>query len=199
MSAGFMAGMQMANAGVKVLTGFSDLVESTSSTKKHLMDTRARIKKTQLHEQFIKNYARTLNQYALGRSDLLEQKSKASSNINTQSAVLAAQSAIDINESSFRSTQIGKLDEEFSKGINNLIDTNRLNLLALASNEQLGIATVNNNLSKAHQDINAQRAGEVAQGALNMLGGLGEAYEVKESFGTKPSGNNTTKSSWFNF
>lgn len=191
----FMAGMQMAQAGVKTIQGFSDLIESTSSTQKHLMDYRAEVKKTKIHEQFVDNYAQTLTEYALNRSSLLEQKENASSQINTQSADIASQNAVDLEGSSIRSTQVGKLDEEFTKGMNSLLDQNSQNLQTLAANEQAGIAQVKTNLALVHQQINAARAAEVAQGALNVMGGLGDAYQVKQNVVTQNKAKPTQTSS----
>ena len=161
-------------SGVGAMASAGDI----GRANKKLLETKANYNKKQIQEALIKNYANTISQYANARSNILLQQLAGDSNIRTQATQNIG--SIDIDGSSFRGTAIGKLDQEFIAGINELEDNREQNLLALTANtinqeRDIDLAVAQGKLEVDKQTAQMKREG--LESAINGAMAMANIYQ----------------------
>lgn len=152
-------------SGIGMLAGAGDI----GREKKKLLESRANYNRTQIEKAYAENYAKNMSQYANSLSSILNDKDIGKSNINVASTNVGD---VDIQGSSFRTTALAQLNNEFNSAMNTLNDNLMNERLALSQEKNNQIMETNINLFQAKQKVNAETDAMKAEGLMNIVNGV---------------------------
>lgn len=157
--------------GFSVLTGIGKMVSAgdIGREKKKLLESRANYNRIQIEKAYAENYAKNMSQYANSLSSILNDKDIGKSNINVASTNIGD---VDIQGSSFRTTALAQLNNEFNTSMNLLNDNLMNERLALSQEKNNQIMETNINLFQAKQAVNAQTDAMKAEGFADVVNGI---------------------------
>lgn len=181
---GFLS--SIVSGGFNIITGIGQMASAgdIGREKKKLLETKAEYNRKQIEKSYSENYSKQMSRYANSLSDILNQKDTGMSNINVASTNVGD---VDIQGSSFRTTAIAQLNNEFNTAMNNLNDNQYNNNIALAQEKNQQIMQVNLDLYNARQNVNMETQAQKVEGFSNVIKGLaqfGDAYLDKDSANT---------------
>lgn len=162
---GLVSGGFSVLSGIGMLAGAGDI----GREKKKLLESRANYNRTQIEKAYAENYAKNMSQYANSLSSILNDKDIGKSNINVASTNVGD---VDIQGSSFRTTALAQLNNEFNSAMNTLNDNLMNERLALSQEKNNQIMETNINLFQAKQKVNAETDAMKAEGLMNIVNGV---------------------------
>lgn len=159
------------SGGFSVLTGIGKMVSAgdIGREKKKLLESRAKYNREQIEKAYAENYAKNMSQYANSLSSILNDKDTGLSNINVASTNIGD---ADIQGSSFRTTALAQLNNEFNTSMNLLNDNLMNERLTLAQEKNNQIMETNISLFQAKQAVNAQTDAMKAEGFADVVNGI---------------------------
>lgn len=159
------------SGGFSVLTGIGKMVSAgdIGREKKKLLESRANYNRQQIEKAYAENYAKNMSQYANSLSSILNDKDTGLSNINVASTNIGD---ADIQGSSFRTTALAQLNNEFNTSMNLLNDNLMNERLTLAQEKNNQIMETNISLFQAKQAVNAQTDAMKAEGFADVVNGI---------------------------
>lgn len=159
------------SGGFSVLTGIGKMVSAgdIGREKKKLLESRANYNRQQIEKAYAENYAKNMSQYANSLSSILNDKDTGLSNINVASTNIGD---ADIQGSSFRTTALAQLNNEFNTSMNLLNDNLMNERLTLAQEKNNQIMETNISLFQAKQAVNAQTDAIKAEGFADVVNGI---------------------------
>lgn len=173
---GFLSGI--VSGSFDIVTGIGQMASAgdIGREKKKLLEVKAEYNRKQIEKAYAENYSKQMSQYANSLSDILNQKDIGISNINVASTDVGA---VDIQGSSFRSTAIAQLNNEFNTAMNNLNDNQYNSNIALAQEKNQQIMQVNLDSYNARQNVNMETQAQKTEGFSKVIMGMakvGDAY-----------------------
>lgn len=173
---GFLSGI--VSGGFNVISGIGQMASAgdIGREKKKLLETKAKYNIKQIEKSYAENYSKQMSVYANSLSDILNQKDTAFTDINVASINVGD---VDIQGSSFRTTAIAQLNNEFHTAINTLNDEQFNNNVALAQEKNQQLMEVNLDLYNARQNVNMETQAQKTEGFSNIIKGLtqiGDSY-----------------------
>lgn len=159
------------SGGFSVLTGIGKMASAgdIGREKKKLLESRANYNRQQIEKAYAENYAKNMSQYANSLSSILNDKDTGLSNINVASTNIGD---ADIQGSSFRTTALAQLNNEFNTSMNLLNDNLMNERLTLAQEKNNQIMETNISLFQAKQAVNAQTDAMKAEGFADVVNGI---------------------------
>lgn len=158
---------------LNILSGLGQMVSAgdIGREKKKLLETKANFNKKQVEKSYAENYSKQMNQYANSLSDILNQKDTAQSDINIASVNVGD---VDIQGSSFRTTAMAQLNNEFYTSINSLNDNQTNNNISLFQEKNQQLMNINLDLYNAKQNVNMETQVQKTEGFLNVVKGVAQ-------------------------
>ena len=166
--------IQAALAAPEFLSGVGKMVSAgdIGREKKKLLQVKADYNKKQIEKAYAKNYAKQMSSYASSLNNILNQKDVAESNINVASINVGD---IDIQGSSFRTTSLSKLNEEYYSSMNNLSDNIYNQSIDLIEDKSKQIIDTNLQLYNARQKVNAETDALKSEGFQQVVNSAAKA------------------------
>lgn len=159
------------SGGFSIISGLGKMTSAgdIGRAKKKLLESRASYNREQIEKAYAENYAKNMNQYANSLSSILNDKDTGLSNINVASTNIGD---ADIQGSSFRTTALSQLNNEFNTSMNLLNDNLMNERLTLAQEKNNQIMETNISLFQAKQAVNAQTDAMKAEGFADVVNGI---------------------------
>lgn len=159
------------SGGFSIISGLGKMTSAgdIGRAKKKLLESRASYNREQIEKAYAENYAKNMNQYANSLSSILNDKDTGLSNINVASTNIGD---ADIQGSSFRTTALAQLNNEFNTSMNVLNDNLMNERLTLAQEKNNQIMETNISLFQAKQAVNAQTDAMKAEGFADVVNGI---------------------------
>ena len=159
------------SGGFSVISGIGKMISAgdIGREKKKLLESRAKYNREQIEKSYAENYAKNMSQYANSLSSILNDKDTGLSNINVASTNIGD---ADIQGSSFRTTALAQLNNEFNTSMNLLNDNLMNERLTLAQEKNNQIMETNISLFQAKQAVNAQTDAMKAEGFADVVNGI---------------------------
>lgn len=161
----------LSGGGMDVISGLGKWASAgdIGREKKKLLESRANYNRSQIEKAYAENYAKNMSQYANSLSSILSDKSTALSDINVASANVGD---VDIQESSFRTTALAQLNNEFNSAMN-ILNNNLMNeRLSMAQEKNNQIMETNISLYQAKQAVNAETDAMKREAISDTINGL---------------------------